>query len=153
MKGVAFSHDGHYVASCGRDQTIRIWDTLAKETKETQVIRGHSKEVWAVAFHPNNRNLFSVSWDATARMWDFKTGNEIKRFTHAKDVNGLALTRDAGQLLTGSDDEKVHLWNVISGEKIRQYTGHSNYVYAVAFSPTADLSRRAASIRRCAFSI
>jgi len=46
-----------------------------------------------VAFHPNNRHLFSVSWDTTARMWDFKTGAEVKRFTHAKDVNGLALTR------------------------------------------------------------
>ena len=36
---------------------MHVYDLAAKEAKESQVIRGHTNEVWAVAFHPNNRNL------------------------------------------------------------------------------------------------
>ncbi len=135
IKSVALSHDGRYAASGSRDQTVRVYDLHAKETKETHLIRGHTKEVWAVAFHPNHRHLFSASWDATVRLWDFKTGNEIKRWTHPKDVNGLALSRDLGTMLTGCDDEKARLWNVNTGDEIRAFTGHTNYVYTVAFAP------------------
>ena len=135
IKSVALSHDGRYAASGSRDQTVRVYDLNAKETKETHLIRGHTKEVWAVAFHPNHRHLFSASWDATVRLWDFKTGNEIKRWTHPKDVNGLALSRDLGTMLTGCDDEKARLWNVNTGDEIRAFTGHTNYVYTVAFAP------------------
>ncbi|HZZ79368.1 MAG TPA: WD40 repeat domain-containing protein [Gemmataceae bacterium] len=135
IKGVALSHDGRYAASGSRDQTVRLWDLTAKSNKEAHVIRGHTKEVWGVTFHPNNRSLFSVSWDGTARLWDIKNGNELKRWTHPKDVNGIALSRDASTMLTGCDDEKVHLWNVSTGEEMRQFVGHSNYVYAVAFAP------------------
>ncbi len=90
VKGVALSADGHYAVSGGRDQTVRIWDL--NTGKEAYILRGHAKEVWSVGFHPNNRNVFSGSWDATARMWDFKSAREVKRFTHTKDVNGVALS-------------------------------------------------------------
>ena len=55
-----------------------MWDLALKEAKPAYVVRGHDKEVWSVAFHPNNRYLLSASWDTTVRMWDFKTGNEVK---------------------------------------------------------------------------
>jgi outer membrane protein assembly factor BamB len=133
VKGVAFSHDGHYVASGSLDMTVRIWDVAAG--KEEKTLRGHTKQVWAVAFHPNNRQLFSVSWDTSARLWDFKTGNQLRIYTHPLDVNGLALSRDGNSLVTACDDKNAYLWNVSTGAELRRFAGQTNFVYAVALAP------------------
>ena len=132
VKSVALSADGRFGASGGVDQSVRIWD-LAKGTA-ANVINGHGKAVWRVAFHPNDRQLFSVSWDATARLWDIRTGNEVKRFTHPLDVNGLAVALDGNSILTGCDDHNVYLWNVANTSDHRKFPGHSGYVYGVAFA-------------------
>ena len=133
IKGVALSSDGRYAVSGGVDQTVRVWDLTTG--KEEKLLRGHTKQVWGVAFHPNNRQVFSVSWDATARMWDFKNGNEARRFTHRIDVNGVAVSRDGNQLLTGCDDNNVYLWSTSTGDELRRFPGHTGFVYGVAFAP------------------
>jgi len=133
VKSVAFSLDGRWAASGGIDQTARIWDLTTG--KEDKILRGHSKQIWAVGFHPNGRQVFTASWDATARLWDMKSGTEVKRFSHRLDLNGLALSRDGGTLMTGSDDHNVYLWNTATGEEIRSIPGHTGFVYAVAFAP------------------
>jgi hypothetical protein len=133
IKGVALSLDGRYAASGSVDQTVRVWDLGSG--KEDKVLRGHTKQVWAIAFHPNGRQLFSVSWDATARLWDVKTGNELRRYNHRQDVNGLAVHRDGNSFLTSSDDHNVYLWNTSSADEVRRYSGHTGFVYCVAFAP------------------
>lgn len=137
VKSVAFSPDGRWAVSGGRDQTARIWELTTG--KEDKIIRGHSKEIWAVAFHPNGRQVFTASWDASARLWDAKTGNELKRYSHRLDLNSLAVSRDGNTLMTGSDDHNVYLWNVNSGEETRRIPGHTNFVYAVAFAGNGRL--------------
>src|SRR4029077_14885969 len=55
VKSVALSHDGRYAVSGSHDQTVRIWDLASG--KEERVLRGHTKQVWGVAFLPNNRQV------------------------------------------------------------------------------------------------
>jgi WD40 repeat protein len=133
IKGVAFSQDGHQIASGGLDNAVRVWDVATG--KVDKVLQGHTKQIWGVAFHPNNRQVFSASWDTTVRLWDIKTGNEARRYTHPLDVNGLAIARDGATFLSACDDKHAYLWNTATGDQIRGYPGHTNFVYAVAFAP------------------
>jgi WD40 repeat protein len=138
IKGVALSSDGLYAASGGLDQTVRIWNLASG--KEEQVLRGHTKQVWGVAFLPSSRQVVSSSWDTTARLWDVKTAQELKRFNHPVDVNGVTVSRDGSKILTGCDNKKGYLWAVSTAEELRQFNGFTEYCYAVALSPDGRLA-------------
>ena len=45
--GVAFSPDGRLLASCGDDNTVRLWDLAAAEHRRT--LTGHGDSVLGVA--------------------------------------------------------------------------------------------------------
>jgi WD40 repeat protein len=141
VKCVALSLDGRYAVSGGfanngvgaNENCVHIWN-LATGKREG-LLRGHSKGIYGVVFHPNNRQVASSSWDKTARLWDIKTAKEAKRFTHPIDVNGLAIARDGSKLLAGCDNKHAYLWNISTEEQIRDFAGFKDFVYAVAFAP------------------
>lgn len=64
---VAFSAQGHLLASAGADKTVRLWDTMSGE--ELQRLAGHEAAVIAVAFSPDGGLLASGGSDHTIRLW------------------------------------------------------------------------------------
>ncbi|MBM3216766.1 hypothetical protein FJZ36_17870, partial [Candidatus Poribacteria bacterium] len=64
---IAVSPDGSLIATGGRDNAVRIWDTASGEPMAT--LTSHKKPVTGVAFAPDGSFLVSVSEDGTARLW------------------------------------------------------------------------------------
>src|SRR5262249_32967657 len=54
VHSAAFSPDGHLLASCSSDHTVRVWPT---DGGACRVLSGHTDYVYAVAFHPDGRRL------------------------------------------------------------------------------------------------
>jgi WD40 repeat protein len=71
VTSVAYSPDGHTLASGSWDDTVQLWDVVSGA--QTAVLQGHESWVNAVAYSPDGRSLASGSWDSTIRLWGVAT--------------------------------------------------------------------------------
>jgi eukaryotic-like serine/threonine-protein kinase len=107
---VAFSPDGHRLASCSRDLTVRLWNLDG--TPSPQVLYGHNDEVFAVAFHPDGSRLATAGRDGGVWLWDLARGEVVARFPGPRSyVWSLAFSPDGATLASGSGDSTIRLWD------------------------------------------
>jgi len=77
-----------------------------------QVLRGHTDEVFGVAFHPDGTRLASAGRDRAIWLWDLARGEEVAQLLgHTSYVWSLAFSPDGATLASGSGDFTVRLWD------------------------------------------
>lgn len=76
---VAVHYKGNLLATGGRDNVIRLWDTRPLLTGRAAVpiaiLDAHSKPVLTLAFNPQGTMLLSGGGDNTARLWSVEERN------------------------------------------------------------------------------
>ena len=76
------------------------------------MLRGHTDEVFAVAFHPDGTRLATAGRDGAVWLWDLARGEEVARLQgHTSFVWSLAFSPDGATLASGSGDFTVRLWD------------------------------------------
>ncbi len=90
----------------------------------------------AVAFSPDGGHIVTGSYDATVRVWDAGTGEEVKILRgHEGYVWSAVFSPDGERIVTGSYDNTARIWDVGTGEEIVVLSGHSGEVWSAAFGP------------------
>jgi WD40 repeat protein len=110
IDAVAFSPDGRYALAGSQDGKIRLWDVQSGARVRT--FTGHSDEISGLAFSPDGKKIIS-SADASARIWDAATGEEIVSMMAFDDKEWLVITPEGYYNSSGNG---ANYLSVIAGE-------------------------------------
>ena len=98
-----------------------------------KLFRGHTNGVMCLQF--DDSILATGSYDATIKVWDIETGEELRTLRgHASGIRCLQF--DDTKLISGSMDKCLKVWNWRTGECLSTYHGHSGGVIGLHFDST-----------------
>ncbi|MFN0056132.1 MAG: protein kinase domain-containing protein [Planctomycetales bacterium] len=69
------------------------------------------------------------------KLWDTKTGREMRTLRTPSRVNAVAFSPDGSRIVSAGWDAQLIVYEVSSGTAMRNLTGHSLPINAVAYSP------------------
>ena len=133
VHSVDYSDDGERVAAGAENGRVCVWNSgtgvLVSE------LRGHTVgPVGSVAFAPCSRRLVTTATDATTRLWDGDTGEELWMLQHSTPAKRAVFSPDGDLVLTTCDDE-ARFWEALSGEPRAPLEGVSGLLETPSFRP------------------
>lgn len=142
-RAVAFTPDGSVVAAAGgntEDFGIYLWEVATG--KPIGILGGHAAFISGQAFSHDGHMLVSVSEDGTAKVWDWRNGDQIKTLEFSSGVYSVRFSPDGQTLAIGGVDEPVGdirnaaIWTFAVGSwnPMLKYSEYWN-VSGMAYSP------------------
>ena len=162
ITSAAINPDGRFVATASKDRTVKVLDAATGKLFTTY--NGHRRqygshtgqfEVYGVGFDASGI-AYSAGAGAAVRVWEpvkaqeengsaidmearfAKAGHtQYLDFTASRPVFALAISE--GMVFTAAGDGKVRQHDVKSAKIVREYTGPTDWLYAVAADRTGKL--------------
>jgi WD40 repeat protein len=135
---MAFSPDGHRLATGSLDSTAKLWTLSAEGAQESLSLVGHTGPVDGVAFSPDGRSLATRAVDGTARIWDVSPSGNQEILTvagHFDWRHRVAYSPDGTGLATTNGDGHAVLLDAETGETLLTFPHPTGAVWDAAFSP------------------
>jgi WD40 repeat protein len=112
-----------------------LWYALLRSQHVAKLLTGHTGSVASVTFNADGNTLASAGDDSTIKLWNLKTGEEIRTLLAGGPAWSVSFSRNGKTLASGGRNAAINLWNVDKGTVIRVLKGDGSSVLSVSFSP------------------
>lgn len=131
---VAWSSDGSYIVSAGTEGVVRMWQG---KNPFRSIVTADRGGLWGLAFSADGQTIATGTLNRPIRFWS-RQGKLINQSQDALLGSvSLAFSPD-DKLITSASGNVVGLWQR-DGTLIKTFSGHSAFIWTVAFSPQGDV--------------
>lgn len=139
VSSVSLADDAHAVTGSW-DRSLRLWD-LRTGQPAVKFLK-HEKDVLAVAFSPDHRQIVSGGRDNVARVWNVKGECVGELRGHTDWISSICFfpTTATSKIITGSWDGTAKIWDLENFSCLHTLESkHNGYVTTVTVSPDGSL--------------
>lgn len=111
------------------DASAKVWDIRDGMCRQT--FTGHESDINAVSYFPSGADFATGSDDATCRLFDIRSDQELTCFSHDNIICGItsvAFSKSGRLLFAGYDDFNCNVWDTLKGDRSGVLAGHDNRV-------------------------
>lgn len=142
----AQSNDLRSLYVAGNEPVIKVYTIGTWQI--TKTFNGHTDIVNDIDISLNGQYMISGSNDKTARIWDLKTGKELRKLgVECWKVQSVAFSRDSKFAATGCNDGNIKIWEVETGKLVTHIESTGENIKDLFFSKFGNQILSAALLR------